>query len=164
MTVLGVKITNALKVNEHVADKIKSASKSLFGLKTLKAHGMPKAELQAIFRSTTLSSTLYAAPAWWGLKTAEDRARLEAFLKKCTKFGYYDVAAPTIAQAVASADTALFKAILNEPYHVLKPFLPPQIKHRYSLRPRAHALTIPARTTSLNDKQFLTHMLYKDCY
>ena len=163
MIVLGVKITNTLKVSDHVADKIKSGSMSLFALKTLKAHGMPKAELHAVFRSTTLSSTLYAAPAWWGLTSAEDKTRLESFLRKCSKCGFYDGATHTVSQIVAMAETTLFKAILNEPYHVLKPLLPPKTKHQYSLRPRAHSLTIPARTTSLNDRQFLTRMLYLNC-
>jgi hypothetical protein len=164
MTILGVTITDSLKMTYHIAEKIQTGCKSLFALKTLKAHGMPQAELQTVFRATALSSILYAAPAWWGLTTAEDKLRLEAFLRKCSKYGYYDTAGPTIGQLVDSLDATLFENIQQKQNHVLKSLLPAKKIQTHDLRPRAHSLTLPAKTTSLRDKQFMTRMLYEDCY
>src|SRR5207245_2012446 len=90
MIMLGVKINENLRMTEHIHDKIQQCSKSLFALKTLKSHGMPTAELREIYRATTLSNLLYAAPAWWGFTLAEDRLRLDSFLNRSVKAGYYD--------------------------------------------------------------------------
>src|SRR6218665_2211034 len=38
--------------------------------------------LSTVTEATIISRLLYASPAWWGLTSAEDRARLESFLKK----------------------------------------------------------------------------------
>ena len=40
MVVLGVTLFNNLKMERHISEKIKNGEKSLFALKTLKAHGM----------------------------------------------------------------------------------------------------------------------------
>jgi Reverse transcriptase (RNA-dependent DNA polymerase) len=164
LTMLGIQISSNLKVTGHIGRKIQDCNKSFFALKTLKAHGMPVEELRVIFRATTLSSLLYAAPAWWGFTQAEDQARLDAFLKRCIKAGYYLASGPTIEQTVNGAEKTLFKSILSNSVHVLQPLLPPPTSHTYKLRKRAHSLTIPPKTTSLVSKNFLIRMLYRDCY
>ena len=50
-----------------------SCARTLYGLRTLRAHGMPQAALQLVFRSIALAKLLYAAPAWWGFANAGDR-------------------------------------------------------------------------------------------
>jgi len=30
----------------------------------------------------------YASPAWWGFTSGDDRGRLEAFYRRCARFGY----------------------------------------------------------------------------
>ena len=85
MVVLGVTLSNYITMERHISEKIKNGGKSLFALKTLKAHGMPPNELQEIFRATALGSLLYAAPAWWGFTSAEDQIRLESYLKRPKK-------------------------------------------------------------------------------
>jgi len=37
-----------------------------------------------------ISQFLYAAPAWFGFCTAEDKVRLNSFLCRCWKLGYSD--------------------------------------------------------------------------
>ena len=42
-----------------------------------------------------------------------------------------------------SADSALFRAVLTIPEHVLHPLLPPRKKTGYNLRKRSHGLMLP---------------------
>ena len=155
-----------LRFTEHLNNKIQSCSKSLFALKTLKSPGMPSAELQEIFRSTTLASLLYAAPSWWGFAIAEDRSRLQSFLSRAIRAGFYPPSSPTVEEIVSRAEQTLFKSIITNPGHVLYPLLPPpsQAQQHYNLRPRAHLLTLPIKKTALTDKNYITRSLFKDCY
>ena len=63
LVLLEVTIIDTLSMSDHVNKKILSCSRSLHALKTLKAHGLPSAELQEVFRITVLNSLLYASPA-----------------------------------------------------------------------------------------------------
>ena len=67
-----------------------SCARTLYGQQTLRAHGMPQAALQLVFRSIALAKLLYAVPAWWGFTNAGDRNRLEGFLRRAQKAGYYN--------------------------------------------------------------------------
>ena len=164
MIMLGVKINENLRMTEHIHDKIQQCSKSLFALKTLKSHGMPTAELREIYRATTLSSLLYAAPAWWGFTLAEDRLRIDSFLNRSVKAGYYDSSSPTVEQIVSVAESNLFKAVTSNPNHVLHHLLPMQSTQPYKLRPRPHIYSLPAKTSSLVDKNFFVRVLYRNSY
>jgi len=50
---------------------------------------MSQASLQLIFWTTALAKLLYATPAWWGFANFGDMNRLEAFLRRAGKSGYY---------------------------------------------------------------------------
>src|SRR6218665_1196132 len=45
-------------------------------------HRLSADALSTVTEATIIFRLLYASPAWWGLTSAEDRARLESFLKK----------------------------------------------------------------------------------
>ena len=123
----------------HIVTKIVACSGSLYALKTLRAHGTPPAELQEVFRSTVLSSLLYAAPAWWGFVSEESVKRLDSFLRKASKIGYYYSAnGPTVRTLVAEAEKSLFQAIETNSLHVLHQLLPSKTTHDYALRRRPH--------------------------
>ena len=125
---------------------------------------MPPAELQEVFRFTALASILYAVPAWWGFTLAEERTRLNSYLNKSKNAGFYPIGGPSIEVMVAQSEQTLFNSIIQDQYHVLHPFLPPKTDHPYNLRPRAHPFAVPAKTTSLADKNFFTRMLFRNCY
>jgi len=57
-----------------------SCAQSLFALRTLRHHGLPTDALHTVFQATVVAKLSYASPAWWGLTSAADRDRLEAFL------------------------------------------------------------------------------------
>ena len=86
--ILGVTLNSDLSITEHIDNTLTSCGQSLFALKTLKSHGMPKSTICDVYGATTLSKLLYACSAWWGFTTANDRHRLEAFIRKSQKFGY----------------------------------------------------------------------------
>ena len=107
ITALGVTLCHNFYMSKHIDTVITSCARILYGLRTLRAHGMPQASLQLIFRTTALAKLLYAAPAWWGFANSGDINRLEAFLRRAGKLGYYtgDV---TITSLCEQADDQLF--------------------------------------------------------
>ena len=63
-----------------------------------------------------------------------------------------------------SVDSALFRAVLTVPEHVLHPLLPPRKKTGYNLRKRSHVLMPPEAKSSFSRNNFLVRMLYTDVY
>jgi len=57
-------------------------------MRVLRAHGTPTTSLHDIFRATILSRIQYAAPAWSGMCSAADHARLESLLRRGKRLGY----------------------------------------------------------------------------
>ena len=58
----------------------------------------------------------------------------------------------------------LFKAILKNRYHVLYPYLPENQYQHYHLRQRPQNKALIPKTTYLSDRDYIMHMLYKNCY
>jgi len=88
--------------------------------------------------------------------------RLEAFLRRCHRLGYYDDTSRTFSSICADADERLFNCITSNRRHLLHPLLPPQQEQHYLSRKRSHGYKLPEHTSSLNDSNFLTRMLYKN--
>ena len=89
-------------------------ARTLYGLRTLLASGMPQACLQLVFRSTALAKLLYASPTWWGFANASERNGLEAFLRRD---GKSDDSLPTVAALCEQTDKQLFRSIKYIPTH-----------------------------------------------
>ena len=71
---------------------------------------------------------------------------------------------PTITEQMDDVDNSLFHSIIANKHHVLQRYLPDNPDSGYNLRPRRHDKTLIDKTTDLNTRNFLLHMLYKDCY
>jgi len=124
---------------KHIDTVMSSCARTLYGLRTLRAHGMPQAALQLVFRSTALAKLLYAAPAWWGFANAGDRNRLEGFLRQAQKAGYYNNDSfPTVAAHCDQADEQLFSSLRYCHIHPLCQFLPPERNMPYGTISRPH--------------------------
>ena len=68
--------------------------------------------MQLVFQSTALTKLLYASHAWWGFANASEKNRLEAFLRRAGKSGYYtDDSLPTVSALCEQADEQLFHSI-----------------------------------------------------
>jgi len=76
-------------------------------------------------------------------KDEDDRARLDAFLRRSKKYGYCaDDVPTTVTDLFAAADQPLFKRVLNNELHVLQPLLPDKTINCYKLRPPQTRQTI----------------------
>ena len=162
MKALGVTISRKLSVVQHVNHLLVSCAQSLFVLRTLRHHGLPTDALHNVFQATVVAKLSYASPASWGLTSAADRDRLEAFLRRSTALAFCSATAPTLGTICSGADDKQFAAIALKPFHLLHHLLPPRRDEHYSLRPRAHDFALSVRTSSLRDNNFISRLPYKN--
>ena len=95
--VLNDKMNAAEADHVIVSSLLAACSSSLYALRVLRDHGMPTKSLEDVFRATIIAKLTYCAPAWSGLCSARDRARLDAFLRRCKRYGYCADDVSTIA-------------------------------------------------------------------
>ena len=86
---LGVTLTSNFSFTAHISQIISSSSRNLFALYTLRSHGLSNDLLDTVFKSTTLSKLLYASQSWWGYLNAHGKERLEAYLRRAARAGFY---------------------------------------------------------------------------
>ena len=77
---LGVILSFTFKVTEHVEFILKKSSRTMFGLRTIRAHGMREAALHDIAKATLVPQLTYTAPAWWGFLSETDKNRLQSVI------------------------------------------------------------------------------------
>ena len=85
--ILGVTFTNSRSVTPHVQHLATSNAQILYAMKILRAHGLCRMEIQAVFRSVIISRLLYAS--WWGFAGAQDRHTYVCFLRRSARVGFY---------------------------------------------------------------------------
>jgi len=90
-------------VHFHILDRLFG---TLYALRVLRNHGLPTNALQDVFRATIIAKLTYCAPAWSG--RLDDRARLDAFLRRSKRYGYCPDDVPTITDLFTAADESLF--------------------------------------------------------
>jgi Reverse transcriptase (RNA-dependent DNA polymerase) len=157
MVVLGVTISSDLRASKHIDRVLGSCSSSLYALGLLRAHGLPPTALHGVARATTTSRLLYAAPAWWGFTTADDRSRLERFHSKMCRMGFLSPDLASIESLVGDLEGRLLRAVISHDSHVLRGLFPPRVQRTYSLRPRPHNFELPKK----DDKNFIPRVLYR---
>ena len=160
INVLGVTIQNNLSMEEHVNEILGTCSNSLYALSVLKAHGLSAEALQEVFRSKILNRLLYASQAWWGFASASTVNRIDAYLKKCKKYGYCPASLHPFVNQCAHLDAKLFAQVQQNSEHVLYPLLPATKDHKHNLRNRKHKFVLPPK----DDKNFICRVLYTTIY
>jgi len=158
--ILGVTVDNRLSFTEHVNTVVTKCNQSLYALRLMRQHGMQQNALQAVFKATSVSKLLYAAPSWWGYITKATLECLEGFIRRARKFGYYSPSDHDVKTLCKSADDCLFKRVLSNPAHVLRPYMPAQRPIFYALRKRTHNYMLPRK----DNRNFLNRMLFSDLY
>ena len=166
LKILGVTMTDGLSASDHVGDIIARCAQTLYALRVLRAHGMGVDALQTIFQSVAVAKVIYASSAWWGFTSANDRQRVDAFLRRSIRSGYCPSYLPPFEEQCEVADQQLFKKILANPHHVLYHLLPPPTvaSQNYFLRSRPHYKQLPPHTGHLTDSNFITRLLYREIY
>ena len=144
---------------------ITTCAQTLYALRVLRAHGLCDSALQIIFRAVIVAKLMYASSAWWGFTSAMDRQKVKAFILRSIRAGFYTSGPDYDFQELCDeADHRLFNMILQSQYHVLEQLLPPVLPQSYNLRKRPHSRQIPNRCSYPTDCNFLTRMLFADCY
>ena len=137
ITALGVVINDQLTATDHVSYILTACTSLLYALRVLRCHGIPDQSLKDVFQATVLAKITYCLPAWSGLCTAADRTRLNSFLRRCVKLGYYSSNdPPTISSIADELEDTLFKSILRNAQRVLQPYLEERPQLHYNLRDR----------------------------
>jgi hypothetical protein len=84
-------------------------------------------------------------------------------LRKATRAGFY-AGNVMFSELCDAADKKLFQSIALNPQHVLHSLLPPKIEHVHNLRQRQHPFAIPRKLNTLDERNFILRMLYRDCF
>jgi len=133
---------------------------SLHALRVLRWHGLSAEALSTVTEATIIYHLLYASPAWWGLASAEDRARLESFLKKLRRHQFLSSSVGSFGSMAEAADVRLLRVMMASDAHVLRPFFPPVAKRTYNLCPGKHPFLLPPK----DDHYFVSRILFKWLY
>ena len=146
------------------------SARSMYAISVLRSHGLEASSLQQVFRAVVFTKLTYAAAAWWGFTTSADRQRIDAVLRRAVRSDLWTSAGTSDAQTFEdlcnSIDDVLFTKVRSFSNHILHALLPPPstASQNYSLRHRSHSFHLPVRSTHLSDCNFITRMLYKNCY
>jgi len=166
--VLGITLNDRLSATDHVGPKQLADVVQQFAVcdesPPWSRHLISTESLHDVFRATILAKITYCLPAWSGLCSASDRAKLDSFLNRRKRYGFCDNTIPTISHIFSNADDSLFKTILKNSYHVLYPYLPENQYQHYHLRQRFHNKALIPKTTYFSNRDYIMRMLYKNCY
>jgi len=159
LRVFGVIVNNRLTAADHVATLLSSCSRMTYAMCILRAHGLPDTLLQDVFRAVVISHIEYAAPAWSGVCSADDRTRLDSLLRRSKRLGYCRIDQLAAVDMFSAADDDFFSRIKSSSHHVLQPYLPDNYETPYQLRARSHTLALINKTKFLNDADFIIRLL-----
>ena len=163
MSCLGVTLTSNFSFSAHINQVISSSSRNLFALYTLRSHGLSNDLLDKVFKSTTLSKLLYASQSWWRFLNAHEKERLESYLRRAARAGFYNNN-KTFEELCSAVDIKLFNTVRTDSNHLLADILPPVNNHPYSTRRNVsgRSFDFPTKRLALTDKNFMSRMILVD--
>jgi len=103
-------INDKSTAEDHVSSGLASHSRSLYTRRRCEFSGTTDcsaSSLQDVFRATVIAKLVYYALAWSELCSANDRARLDTFLRRSERYGYCADDVLTIIDLFAAADQSL---------------------------------------------------------
>ena len=164
LNILGVTVSDTLTFHYHLDALIEKTSRSLYAIKTIRAHGLDGNALWDVTRATVVAQLLYASPAWWGFLKADEKSSLQSVVKKAQRCGYLPTPFETLDELRQELDKNLFRSSRYNPHHVLHRLLPQPKDTGYNLRQRAHNLTLPPDANTTTKQNFIFRMLFDDMY
>jgi len=142
-----------------------SSSSLMYAMRVLRAHGTPTASLYDIFQAIVVSRIQNASPAWSGMCSVADLARLDSLLRCGKRLGYCADDMPTVIDLFDTADDDFFHRVKTNSHHVLQPvYLPHQADIPYQLRNLSHNMTLINKTKFLNNAYYIIRIIYKYSY
>ena len=157
--VLGVILMNNFSMEEHLSSVIAACARALYALRILRSHGMRNEDLMTVYQATVVSRLQYASPAWWGFTNVSQRERLESFLRKSAKTGFY-TGMSSFASICDGADKRFLASVVSSDEHILHCLLPPVADTHYDLRERRHPFRLPDKKNSLFERNFFIRLFY----
>ena len=154
-------ISDDFLFESHLTETLCSSSQSLHALRVLKSQGMSQPLLRTVFRATALAKLLYCSSVWWGFARVCDRNRLEAFLRRAIRAGYYDENDLTFSELCERNDEKLFLKVTANDEHILHQLLPEVGDRCYNLRDRKTKFKLPNKNNYKAECNFITRMVYK---
>ena len=133
----------------------------MHALKVHRSHSMNCEALRAMYKAVVIARLTYAAPAWRGFTSVDDRKRLEAFIQRGVRLGLYKNDEPTLTQLVDELDDSLFRMIMCHEELVIHHVLSPVVSNIYNLRQRRHQRQL---TVKSDEKNCVIRKLHKDTY
>jgi len=109
---------------------------------------------QSTNRVYVIGPSFVCSPDRSCLTSAQDRARIDAFLRRSRRYRYCADSVPLITDIFAEADQSLFRRILNNEFHVLHQLLPEKTNCTYNLRSLQHDRQLTRKSTDINDSVF----------
>jgi len=138
--------------------------RSLYAIKTIRAHGLDGNALWDVNRATLVAQLLYASPAWWGFVKADEKSHLQSVVKKAQWYGYLPTPFKTLDELRQELDENLFHSSRYNPYQVLHWLLPPPKDTGHMLRQRAPNLTLPSDVSLTAKQNFIYRLLFANTY
>jgi len=121
----------------------------------LRQHGLPKmTHYMSFSQATVIAKLTNASPAWWGFVSAEDRARLEAFVRRSVRLDTMQLYPLHLSAFVPRPMTDCSERISCNNGSRCS-FCPPPCDEHYELRHRSHNYSLPLRSSNVNDCNFL---------
>jgi len=80
--ILGFTVNDQLSAADYVNSLLASSNSLLYALRVLRVHGITDVSLQEVFRATLLAKMTYACPAWHGMCSAGDHAKLVSLVNR----------------------------------------------------------------------------------
>ena len=164
---LGVKLDNHLNFTEHVASSIEKSRAAVYGLLTLKRHGIRSDLLVKFYLTRILPILTYACPAWFTYTTKTAKDRLERHQSLCLQIIYPTVksyterlnraAIPRLVDTMSDLCSSYAVKIERNTSHRLNSLIPPRqsVNRRHSSR-LANKITFQNRTALMNKSLFNT--------
>jgi len=143
---------------EHVKFILSLCSQRVYLLKLLRDRGLSASQLQLVCQANIISRLAYTLPAWDGFLSADNRNRLDGFLRRLYKCGF-TVCLFTIEQLLCDADIVLFRKVLIDG-HCLHHLLPPLKTLSIQLRPASHNCQLHICKYMLYKRSFLVRCLF----
>jgi len=157
---LGVWIQDNFKVDMHVDYILSLCSQRIFLMKRLRDQGLSATYIHTVFQAIIVSRILYALPAWRCFLSKELSGRIDAFLKRCYRYGFASESEHVNVLFDRVCVDLFHKIRCSE--HCLHDILPPVFSQCYDMRHRAHSFVLPQCNSNLYKISFIHYCLFED--